>query len=72
MARLQILELPTAYPDVATLDSIPVRPPFALILDSLDEQTADALLARTKDLDAFGKACGAAAVAVFHFPVDLA
>ncbi|MDQ0829525.1 hypothetical protein QF032_001369 [Streptomyces achromogenes] len=72
MARLQILELPTAYPDTATMDSNPARPPFALILDGLDEQDADALLSRSEALEAFAEQCGASAVGVFPFPVDLA
>lgn len=72
MARLQILELPTTYPDVTSTDGNPARPSFALILDGLDEQTANALLSRTEALNAFGKACGAAAVGVFHFTIDLA
>ncbi|WP_340382296.1 hypothetical protein U5640_36315 [Streptomyces sp. SS7] len=71
MARLQIIEFPAACPEVATLDSTPASPPFALILDDLDEQTANALRSRPEALNAFAKQCGARAVGVFHFPVDL-
>ena len=72
MPRLQILELPVEHYDTATAGEPTTRTPFALILDGLDEQTADALTSKPEALNAFAKQCGARAVGVFHFTVDLA
>ncbi len=71
MPRLQILELPMEHHDTATLGEPTSRTPFALILDGLDERTADGLCSCPEVLNAFAKQCGARAVGVFHFPVDL-
>ena len=71
MPRLQILELPMDHDDTATMAEPTTRTPFALILDGLDEQTADALRSRPEVLDAFAKACGARAIGVFEYTIDV-
>ena len=70
MPRLQILELPMEQYDTATMAE-PATPPFALILDGLDQETADVLRSRPEVLDAFAKACGARACGVFEYTVDV-
>ncbi|MFC8442678.1 hypothetical protein ACFUJT_31525 [Streptomyces griseoincarnatus] len=72
MPRLQILELPMEHNDAATMDSSPPRTPFAVILDQVNEATAEALRSRPELLDQFAMKCGARTVGVFTFTVDLA
>lgn len=72
MPRLQIIELPMEQYDTATMAEPATRTPFALIVDGLDQETADVLRSRPEVLDAFAKACGARACGVFEFTVDLA
>lgn len=72
MPRLQILELPMEHDEAPTVDSAPPRTPFALILDQLDDKTAEALRSHPDVLNTFAKQCGARAVGVFECTVDVA
>ncbi|MEU9972334.1 hypothetical protein [Streptomyces sp. NPDC051014] len=71
MARLQILELPMEHTDTPTLGEPASRTPFAIVIDQLDQQAAEALRARPEILSAFGTSCGARAVGVFEYTVDV-
>ncbi|WP_330339398.1 hypothetical protein [Streptomyces sp. NBC_00557] len=70
MARLQILELPSE-PDSDAEGAY--RTPFALILDQVAEEDAQTLrsMATRGDLNAFARACGARAIGVFEYTVDV-
>ncbi len=71
MPRLQVLELPMEHDENPIMDSTPPRTPFALILDQLDSQAAEGLRSRPDVLTAFAKACGARAIGVFEYTVDV-
>lgn len=71
MPRLQILELPMEHNDLATLSEPTARTPFVIVFDGLDAKTAQSLRDRPDVLDAFARSCGARAVGVFEFDVEL-
>lgn len=72
MARIQILELPMEHYDTATMAEGAVSTPFVLIIDGVSEEQADRLAKdHAGQIDAFRQMCGARAVGVFPFALDL-